>query len=175
MSDVWKIEGNIEKATAMWTEGKPAAVIGAELGISRNAVIGKLHRLGLMKKGPTGPRKNRMVVVRKTDHGNKNQPKAPSIRATASQRDRAALWSWGQHRNNAHIKPVGMTDVDDGVDVTYLAGKPFADRHIGRECGWVLGDPKDPGRMCCGKPTEGGSSWCPEHHARVFQRPPVAA
>lgn len=38
----------IERLKAMWTEGKTASVIADELGgVSRNAVIGKAHRLGL--------------------------------------------------------------------------------------------------------------------------------
>jgi len=38
----------IERLRAMWTEGKTASQIADELGgVSRNAVIGKAHRLGL--------------------------------------------------------------------------------------------------------------------------------
>lgn len=38
----------IERLRAMWTQGKTASVIAEELGgVSRNAVIGKAHRLGL--------------------------------------------------------------------------------------------------------------------------------
>jgi GcrA cell cycle regulator len=38
----------IERLKAMWTEGKTASAIAEELGgVSRNAVIGKAHRLGL--------------------------------------------------------------------------------------------------------------------------------
>ena len=38
----------IERLKAMWAEGKTASAIAEELGgVSRNAVIGKAHRLGL--------------------------------------------------------------------------------------------------------------------------------
>ena len=41
-------EERIERLKAMWTEGKTASQIADELGgVSRNAVIGKAHRLGL--------------------------------------------------------------------------------------------------------------------------------
>jgi GcrA cell cycle regulator len=37
----------------MWTEGKSASQIAKELGsVTRNAVIGKVHRLGLSSRGP---------------------------------------------------------------------------------------------------------------------------
>ena len=38
----------IDRLKAMWAEGKTASAIAEELGgVSRNAVIGKAHRLGL--------------------------------------------------------------------------------------------------------------------------------
>src|SRR3954451_14651014 len=41
-------EERIERLKAMWTEGSTASQIADELGgVSRNAVIGKAHRLGL--------------------------------------------------------------------------------------------------------------------------------
>jgi len=33
----------------LWQEGHSASVIGAHLGVSRNTVIGKVHRLGLQR------------------------------------------------------------------------------------------------------------------------------
>ena len=42
----------IDRLKAMWAEGKTASAIAEELGgVSRNAVIGKAHRLGLDSRG----------------------------------------------------------------------------------------------------------------------------
>ena len=57
-----------ERLTKLWAEGKSAREIGDTLGISKNAVIGKAHRLGLerrrspikgaVQKGEKQPNKN---------------------------------------------------------------------------------------------------------------------
>ena len=51
----------IERLKAMWNEGKTASVIAEELGgVSRNAVIGKAHRLGLESRpSPVKPGEER--------------------------------------------------------------------------------------------------------------------
>lgn len=43
----------VELLKTMWAEGKSASQIAKELGsVTRNAVIGKVHRLGLSSRGP---------------------------------------------------------------------------------------------------------------------------
>lgn len=44
-SPPWHSE-DLERAKALWLQGKSAADIGLELSRTRNAIIGKLHRLG---------------------------------------------------------------------------------------------------------------------------------
>ncbi len=55
---------------ALWKEGLPTAEIGQRLGVTKNAVIGKVHRIGLVKrqspiKGgpPCGKRKKPVAQV----------------------------------------------------------------------------------------------------------------
>lgn len=59
---------------ALWEEGLPTAEIGQRLGVTKNAVIGKVHRLGLAKrqspiKGgpPRGKRKKPVAEVIRLD------------------------------------------------------------------------------------------------------------
>jgi GcrA cell cycle regulator len=50
----------IGRLKALWAEGQPASVIAAELGLTRNAVIGKANRLKLAKR----PHHNPLTVRR---------------------------------------------------------------------------------------------------------------
>jgi GcrA cell cycle regulator len=58
MESIWTPE-LMEQLAALWTEGHSTAEIGRRLGISKNAVVGKAHRLSLkprpspLKRPPT--------------------------------------------------------------------------------------------------------------------------
>lgn len=50
MSFEWTAE-KIATLMALWDEGLTTSDIGDRLGITKNAVVGKVHRLGLPKRG----------------------------------------------------------------------------------------------------------------------------
>ena len=64
-NSVWD-EKQLEKLKKLWDEGLPITKIGLELGVSRNAIAGKAHRLGLPKRNSPisksgEPRKNKDI------------------------------------------------------------------------------------------------------------------
>ena len=59
---VWDKE-KLDQLSQLWAEGLPITKIGLELGVTRNAIAGKAHRLGLPKRNSPisksgEPRKN---------------------------------------------------------------------------------------------------------------------
>ena len=63
---VWN-EQNLERLKKLWDEGLPITKIGLELGVSRNSIAGKAHRLGLPKRNSPisksgEPRKNKSIT-----------------------------------------------------------------------------------------------------------------
>ena len=50
MSYEWTSD-RISALIAFWKEGHSTSVIGGKLGMTKNAVVGKVHRLGLPKRG----------------------------------------------------------------------------------------------------------------------------
>ena len=64
-NSVWD-EKNLERLKKLWDEGLPITKIGMELGVSRNSIAGKAHRLGLPKRNSPisksgEPRKNKSI------------------------------------------------------------------------------------------------------------------
>ena len=61
-------EERVKKLTLLWRSGNSASKIAIELGegVSRNAVIGKIHRLGLSERGTgsngSGPKKKEKKI-----------------------------------------------------------------------------------------------------------------
>lgn len=144
----------IKRLTALWDEGHSAGVIAEELGTTRNAIIGKVHRLKLPKRGEEGKR----IESRRANRGRRTLFNRP----TAAQR-------YGQGQT-AHIAPhtakrlaplpMPPPDVKPPSAVKFEALEPH-------HCRWVYGDAAD--RAFCGCKTVSGSSWCANHFARVFR------
>ena len=65
MTFEWTPE-HIKTLIALWNEGLTTSEIGARMGITKNAVVGKVHRLGLPKRGsPIKPKPEKKVEVKK--------------------------------------------------------------------------------------------------------------
>ena len=62
MSEEWT-PLRISALIALWNEGLTTRVIGDRLGVTKNAVVGKVHRLGLPKRGSPIKQKPRPAQV----------------------------------------------------------------------------------------------------------------
>ena len=91
---------------ALWQEGLTTREIGARMGITKNAVVGKVHRLGLPKRGSPI----------------KQKPRPAEIIDLASLRPGMCSWPEGEPgTEDFHF--CGSPNV---------AGKPYCDAHCRR-------------------------------------------
>ena len=70
-NSVWN-EEKLNKLKSLWDKGLPITKIGLELGVSRNSIAGKAHRIGLPKRNSPisksgDPRKNKNKADIQTD------------------------------------------------------------------------------------------------------------
>jgi len=143
----------------LWTDGLSASQIALKLGnVSRNAVIGKVHRLGLSGRATT----SRMRSVR---------PRARVV-AFPSRTPSVQYRSHGNTALKALFLPAPLPAPEPVLDDIEI---PMADRVDLLSlkdcmCRWPLGDPQDETFRFCGRRTRNGSSYC-EHHARIAYQP----
>ena len=141
----------------LWAGGDTASVIALKLGeVTRNAVIGKVHRLGLPKR-MSGPRKTKpprrcLPLLAARAQSRKSRPSPFPFAAKTFARIAAAPKS----------QPPGL----DPAPATAVTVRTLT----GRTCRWPIGDPKLPDFHFCGcdkGPAPG--PYC-SHHAALACR-----
>lgn len=155
----------VERVKKLWDDGRSAAEIALMIGggLTRNAVIGKLWRLKKLDR----PR-----VIRPKQHGNKGRPKAKGIVArTGSKRqandDSRVRTTLMRRLQEPQMEGLPLPEeVEEGIDFTRRIGLIEASDRKG--CLYCYGDPLTADHSFCAEPRRPGSSWCEEHHRRVY-------
>jgi GcrA cell cycle regulator len=153
----------VESLKKLWAEGLSASQIAAQIGgVTRNAVIGKVHRLGLSgrtKAGSSAPRSVR-PKVRTAGHVAR-----PSVQALV----------FGANA----LKPGALAEVEAQPQRSLAPAIPFpappSESRIGilglneKTCRWPEGDPASSEFRFCGAAASMGQPYCPYHCAIAFQ------
>lgn len=156
-------DDRVELLKKLWAEGLSASQIAGRLGgVTRNAVIGKVHRLGLSGRATT----SRSSAPRPRRNQAPRQSRAPSL-------------SFGT-RGNAALKPSFETEYEAQPTPAPVAELviPFHERATiltlnETMCRWPIGDPSDEDFHFCGRKKTGSSPYCEHHACMAFQ--PVQA
>jgi GcrA cell cycle regulator len=151
----------IDELRRLWGQGQTASRIAELLGgVTRNAVIGKAHRLGL--RGRPSP-------IRREE----GQPSAPRpARSTASA---TALADELTREASAPAVEASqpLPPLPAEAPPAPPAGKTA--RNGSKACSWPMGDPKQPGFHFCGDEAVPGRPYCAAHCSQAYQRKSEAA
>ena len=171
----WTSE-RVELLKKLWGEGQSASQIAKELGgVTRNAVIGKVHRLGLSNratstsKSETSPKSEKKA---EKNAAKKNEPVAKNSepKATPPAAARRQIIPAGQplppQPSANEISPEALARESE---VEKKAKKITLLELTERTCKWPVGDPATPDFWFCGLPTQTGKPYCEAHVGVAFQ------
>lgn len=148
---------------AMWEKGMTGAEIAKELGTTRNAVMGKLHRLKL--EGRVAPKK----AMEPVDTVNLPNPlsaqKAPPVKPVEPKKPKPTLITLPSKtvQRGLSAKPVVQI-----VEKPKRGPIKFADL-TRRSCKFVLNAGHPETYLFCGEVSEPGKPYCTEHVKLCFR------
>jgi GcrA cell cycle regulator len=187
----------VETLKKMWAEGQSASQIAKELGgVTRNAVIGKVHRLGLSNRtsgtptkeeaeAPAAPKVEPTAQVVEPPSAAEPKPAAPPQRPSTT----AINPTVAQVVNNVTPLPLRKSIVPAGqplppqpsaneISPEALASVREVEKHAKkislmelteRTCKWPIGDPATDEFWFCGLPSTAGKPYCEAHVGVAFQ------
>lgn len=155
----------INELTRLWQQGLSASEIGKRLGVSKNSIVGKAHRLNL----PSRPSPIRQGEEGEVVNGSAEPQRGASRKSTAksngngeSKSSKAA--SSGNGKANGSAKKSNAASGGNPASV-----RAQVEARGGRSgCLWPIGDPNDPDFHFCGASAAPGKPYCPEHAARAY-------
>lgn len=168
----------VELLKKMWGEGQSASQIAKELGgVTRNAVIGKVHRLGLSNRA-TGTTKTEAKPKAASKPEPKPKPAPKQAAPSAPVADlapkplpaRKQIIPAGQplppQPSANEISPEALAKVSA---IEKKAKKLSLMELTERTCKWPVGDPATEDFWFCGLPVQQGKPYCEAHVGVAFQ------
>jgi len=134
----------------LWEEGHATAEIGRRMKISKNAVVGKVHRLGL----PPRP-----SPIRRDGSGTPRRPTTPRVRGPS-------------------LPPLSSTPETRPTPATRPPAAPPAAAPprppTQKPCCWPIGEPGTRGFRFCNAAAEPRKPYCTEHAGLAYVAPNAA-
>jgi GcrA cell cycle regulator len=148
----------VELLKKLWSDGLSASQIAAEIGhVTRNAVIGKVHRLGLSGRG-----KAKSTSPQRTKKPSRT-PSAPAPIPQASAPNTVPL--------TVSPRPLALEPATALDDVVVPMSERVTIMDLRESmCRWPMGDPTKPEFRFCGARSVTGLPYC-THHARIAYQP----
>ncbi len=186
----------VEELKRLWDEGVTTGEIGRRLNISKNSIVGKVHRLGLSgrpspikKKGeskgepqtPTTPTKEKTPKKEALKTSPKEAKEDPIAKETSPKIEKKIVAP--KPEKKIVVEQEALINEEDDIKLAKsiaiqatpinTPNKEFLsltdlDNHT---CRWPIGDPKDENFHFCGRKVRLGQTYCEEHSAVAYVKP----
>ena len=141
-------EESVAELCRLWEKGLTANEIAKKLGVTKNAIVGKVHRLCL--KARPSPIKsktdeNETPVVEAAENPVADEPTEETVNEIAVVEEVTE-----EKTKKAETGKVKLIELDSHT------------------CRWPVGDPRDDDFGFCGKKVRAGQTYCDEHSAIAY-------
>ena len=179
-------DDRVEILKTMWGEGRSASQIATELGgVTRNAVIGKVHRLGLSNrpakaakattanapkpaKAAAKPKVEKAIAA--TPVGKQKKEPAPVVNIHPPiPRPRPVITAGKPLPPQRSANEVSAEALANVKKIEEKARKLTLMQLTERTCKWPIGDPATDEFWFCGHPVDPGKPYCETHVSVAFQ------
>ena len=159
----------VETLKKMWAEGQSASQIAKELGgVTRNAVIGKVHRLGLSNRAGSSAPAPEKKPAKPAPKKAAAKPAEKVVEVTVA--PRKPIVPAGQplppQPSANEISPEALATVRE---VEKGAKRINLMELTERTCKWPIGDPATDDFWFCGLAVQQGKPYCEAHVGVAFQ------
>ncbi|HRO12482.1 GcrA family cell cycle regulator [Amaricoccus sp.] len=168
----------VETLKAMWADGKSASQIAKELGgVTRNAVIGKVHRLGLSNRvgaeadeasAAPAPAEEVREPLAETPPQPAPVPPRPAARDPIPVVRPKPVPGQPTPPQPSHSE-ISAEALANLAEVAKKARRLALMQLTERTCKWPVGDPATDDFWFCGLPSVPGKPYCETHVAVAFQ------
>ena len=162
----------VEVLKTMWGEGKSASQIAKELGgVTRNAVIGKVHRLSLPGRAKSGgtstSRSKRAAPSARSSSSTTYASRTTTTTTTRSMPRSSGATALKQEIVTDAVAYVDTRPVDDVV-IPISRKLPLTEL-TEKTCKWPVGDPMQEDFFFCGTDCDEAAPYCSYHSKLAFQ------
>ena len=144
----------IERLKTLWAEGVSTAEIGRRIGVSKNAVVGKAHRL-LLEARPSPIRRGSPAAA----------PKRPAVRRTVGP-TLPTLAPVAAERERPAPPPIPVAAVQAPAPALRAVHRAPGGRLVA--CCWPIGEPGTRSFRFCDSESLPGKPYCATHAALAY-------
>lgn len=134
---------SVERLRQMWSEGLTANEIAKKLGVTKNAIVGKVHRLCLTARPSPIKSKENEALSEDIEQTGTNAAMSADLFENTSAAGKSTS-------TNKKIENIKLVDLDSHT------------------CRWPIGDPRDEDFCFCGKKVRTGQTYCDEHSQMAY-------
>ena len=151
----------VELLTKLWIEGLSASQIALRMGgVTRNAVIGKVHRIGLSGRArPSRPSRARTARPRTSQP---SRPESFPVAGNTALKPQADPVPEAEPEIVPEPAPLAEVVMPPGERVTVMTLTE-------RTCKWPIGDPSSADFYFCGHRSQPSMPYCLEHAKLAYQ------